>query len=203
MHLEAILKEKLNGAKIDMIIPEFPIQKGSILKDDPFNNQSYKIDYVVYSKSKNLVYFIELKIDMHSRNLKQDDYLQGANEIGLFKILQGLSKIYKASNYRGKSKYNHLIKKLNEINWVNGNDQCFEILENDIKTEIIYIQPIIKENDKNKESIITFKEIIKNLTESEEPLTKRFLESLEKWETDCEKLHFNLWKKQYYQNQHL
>jgi len=35
--------------------------------------------------------------------------------------------------------------------------------------------------------IITYEKIIKGLADSKEPLTKRFLESLEKWQTECKK----------------
>jgi hypothetical protein len=54
----------------------------------------------------------------------------------------------------------------------------------EIEPSIIYIQPLNKENEK---SIISFDDIIKALSDSNDLLTKRFIESLEKWKSDTNK----------------
>jgi hypothetical protein len=191
LHLKIIF-EKVKGVKIDIIIPEFPIQKNSLPFHSKFNikplkrpNQSFQIDYLCYSNTPiPKVYFIELKTEVNSRNNKQDWYLKNAKKIKIDGLLKGLKEIYENSNQKGK--YNNLLKMLveaNDINWVKMNSESFDVLETDIEPEIIYIQP---RSDENKDSIITFNEIIEHLKGAEEPLTKRFLESLKKWQMDYE-----------------
>jgi hypothetical protein len=46
------------------------------------------------------------------------------------------------------------------------------------------IDNLFKENE---ESIISFNDIIKALSDSNDPLTKRVIESLEKWKSDTNK----------------
>ena len=180
--------EKILGEKIDVLIPEFPIRKGSLPQEFSFNkdpnernNQSFKIDYLVFSENKNLVYFIELKTDVSSLNQKQDWYLETAKKEGMLKILDGLREIYPKSNKNGKSKYEYLFKKLNEIGWIKGLDGDFEILIKSPNIEIRYIQPT---NPKNLNDRIIFDDIILALSDSKEPLTLRFIESLKKWKSN-------------------
>ena len=189
MHLKEILHKKY-GSEIDEIIPEFPIRKGSLPQNTLFNknpkerkNQSFKIDYLAYSNSKNIIYLIELKTDVGSRNLKQDWYLKEAQKLGMHKILDDLKPIYKASNKNGKVKYEYLFKKLSDKGLIKGINASFEIINADLKIEIIYIQPTRATIDN---SIITFQDIIDNLkAKSNSELTKRFLKSLKKWQSDC------------------
>jgi len=75
LHLKEILKRKLNDATIDIIIPEFPLRKGDLNNFMDNDNKSYKIDYLVFSKTRNQVYLIELKTDQKSRRYVQYDYL--------------------------------------------------------------------------------------------------------------------------------
>lgn len=181
LHLEIIL-EKVLGVEIDKIIPEFPLRLGELPDENPNSNLSYKIDYLAYSKEQNKVYLIELKTENSSLRNAQDKYLKSAQKIKVQGILEGLQKIYKASNQ--KVKYDYLLNMLNQqqkINWIRKNDKSFEILDIDIEPTIIYIQPTSKENN---EAIITFDKIIKVLSEIKEPLTQRFIESLEKWKID-------------------
>lgn len=192
LHLEAILKEKLGEDKLNLIIPEFPVRKGSLPQDPLYNidpkigkNQSFKIDYLAYSKSQNIVYFIELKTDLGSRNSKQDWYLKEAKNLGMYQVLEDLKPIYKASNKNGRIKYEHLFKKLCENGLTKGSNSSFEIVETDIKDEIIYIQPT---SDIIDNSIITFRDIINNLkNDSNTEFTKRFLKSLIEWQSECAK----------------
>lgn len=196
LHIKELFK-KLYDAEINLVLPEFPIRKGSLPNDVNYNNklaknyksnQSFKIDYLAYSKNKNLVYFIELKTDVGSRNLKQDWYLKAAQKLGMYKVFDDLKPIHKASNKNGRIKYEYLFKKLDKIDLIKGDRSDFEIINNPLNIERRYIQPIIKENDTNKKLIITFQDIIDNLKDvSNTELTKRFLESLEQWQTDCKK----------------
>jgi len=178
LHLETIM-EKVLDVKIDMIIPEFPLRLGELPDENPNSNLSYKIDYLAYSKEQNKVYLIELKTENSSLRNSQDKYLESAKKIKLQGILEGLQKIYIATNQ--KIKYIHLLNKLEEMKWIEKNDKLFEILDIDIEPNIIYIQPT---NSKNEKSRIIFDDVILALSDSKEPITQRFVQSLEKWKVD-------------------
>ena len=181
IHLEKII-EKILGTKIDIVIPEFPVRVGEISKKHPKLNKSFKIDYLTYSKNENKVYLIELKTDQRSRREKQDWYLKSASKIKVKGLVSGLLKIYKATNQ--KIKYNNLLDKIEKIGWIERENTTITNLNIEIEPVIIYIQPLKKENE---ESIISFDDIIKALSDSNDLLTKRFIESLKKWKSDTNK----------------
>ena len=181
IHLENII-EKILGTKIDLIIPEFPVRVGEISERHPELNKSFKIDYLTYVKNENKVYLIELKTDQRSRREKQDWYLESASKIKVKGLVSGLIKIYNATNQ--KVKYNNLLDKIEKIGWIERDNKTIRNLNIEIEPSIIYIQPLNKEN---KESIISFDNIIKALSDSNDLLTKRFIESLEKWKSDTNK----------------
>ncbi|MCK4636196.1 MAG: hypothetical protein KAT32_05025 [Candidatus Moranbacteria bacterium] len=181
IYLDKII-EKILGEKIDLIIPEFPVRVGEISERHPELNKSFKIDYLTYSKKENKVYLIELKTDQRSRREKQDWYLKRASEIKVKGLVNGLIKISKATNQ--KVKYNNLLDKIEKIGWIERDNKTIKNLNIEIEPSIIYIQPLNKENEK---SIISFDDIIKALSDSNDLLTKRFIESLEKWKSDTNK----------------
>lgn len=181
IHLENVI-EKILGTKIDIIIPEFPVRIGEISEKHPELNKSFKIDYLTYSKNENKVYLIELKTDQRSRREKQDWYLERASKIKVKGLVSGLLKIYNATNQ--KVKYNNLLDKIEKIGWIERNNKTIKNLNIEIEPTIIYVQPLNKENNK---SVISFDDIIKALNNSSDLLTKRFIESLEKWKSDTNK----------------
>lgn len=182
--------EKILGKKLDIIIPEFPIQKDSLPHHPKFNvkplkkpNQSFQIDYLCFSSEPlPKVYFIELKTEMNSRNDKQDWYLKSAQNLKVEGILYGLKEIYKATNQ--KEKYDNLLDKLEKIEWIERSNKSFKVLKINIQPKTVYIQPI---NNRIDTSIITFDDIIKKLEETNNPLTERFIKSLELWKLDTNK----------------
>lgn len=181
IHLEKIIK-KILGTKIDLIIPEFPVRIGEISERPPDLNKSFKIDYLTYSKTENKVYLIELKTDQRSRREKQDWYLKSASKIKVKGLVSGLLKIHNAANQ--KVKYNNLLDKIEKIGWIERDNKKIKNLNIEIKPTIIYIQPLNKENE---ESIISFGNIIEALSDSNDLLTRRFIESLERWKSDTNK----------------
>lgn len=181
IHLDKII-EKLLGTKIDLIIPEFPVRIGEISKKYPESNRSFKIDYLTYSKNENKVYLIELKTDQRSLNKKQDSYLRNSVDIKVKGLVSGLLKIYKVT--KQKVKYNNLLDKIEKIGWIERDKKTIKHLDIEIEPSVIYIQPL---NIENKESVISFDDIIKALSDSNDFLTKRFIESLEKWKSDTNK----------------
>ena len=122
VHLDKII-EKILGTKIDFVIPEFPVRIGELPEQDPSNNQSFKIDYLTYSRNENKVYLIELKTDQRSRRAKQDLYLKNASEIKVKGLVDGLIKIYEATNQ--KVKYDNLLDKIEKIIWIKRTDKPY------------------------------------------------------------------------------
>lgn len=181
LHLEKIIEKKFN-IKIDTIIPEFPVRVGEIYNNLSEINKSFKIDYLTYSGFSNKVFLIELKTDLKSRRDNQDKYLQGAVRIKLNGLLNGVLEIYKATQHR--TKYNYLLDKLVLINWLKRDNNTIKISCPDIVPEIIYIQPL---NPDNLNNVVSFDDIIEILSSSNDTLTKRFIESLERWKTDPNK----------------
>ena len=178
IHLDKII-EKILGEKIDLIIPEFPVRIGELPEQDPDNNQSFKIDYLTYSKKENKIYLIELKTDQRSRRKKQDLYLKHATELKIKGLVTGLIKIYEATNQ--KLKYENFFDKIENVGWIKRYKKTITNLNIEIEPSIIYIQPL---NEENEKSIISFDDIINALSDSNDLLTKRFIESLEKWKSD-------------------
>jgi len=178
IHIETII-EKLLGSKIDMVIPEFPVRVGEISEKLPELNKSFKIDYLAYSSKSQKVYLIELKTDQRSLREKQDWYLESAVKVKVTGLIDGIIKIYNAT-YQ-KVKYNNLLKKLEEIDWIKRDKESLINLHCEIKPEVIYIQPV---NTDNKNNVISFDDVINALSDIDDPLTRRFVKSLEKWKID-------------------
>ena len=84
---------------------------------------------------------------------------------------------------RKNQSFKNLFKKLSDKGLIKGINASFEIINANLKIEIIYIQPTRATIDN---SIITFQDIIDNLkAKSNSELTKRFLKSLKKWQSAC------------------
>jgi hypothetical protein len=181
IHLEEIIEKKFK-TKIDLIIPEFPIRIGEISETHPELNKSFKIDYLAFSKSEKRVFLIELKTDLLSRREKQDWYLESAAKIKVMGMVEGLIKIYDATTQ--KVKYDNLLEKIEEIGWIKKDRKNIINLNVEIEPSVVYIQPL---NNKNESSIISFSDIIETLSDSNDSVTKRFIESLEKWKFDTNK----------------
>lgn len=189
IYLDKIIERKF-GAKIDLVIPEFPIRKDNLPNHSRFNkkplkkpNQSFQIDYLLYSKSDiPQVFLVELKTDKNSRNEKQDWYLEEASKIKVKGLVEGLIKIHSATNQ--KLKYDNLLDKIEKIGWIKRGNKTIKNLNIEIEPSILYIQPT---NEESIDSVISFDDIIIALSDSNDPVTKRFIESLEKWKSDTNK----------------
>jgi hypothetical protein len=181
IHLEEILK-KIKGVSIDLIIPEFPVRIGNIYPEKAELNKSFKIDYLGYSKRDDKVFLIELKTDQSSRRSKQDWYLEQASKIGVNGLVDGVLKIYKATNQ--KVKYEYLLGNLEAINWISKTDEGYQNLAVSISPEIVYIQPL---NMDRSSGVICFDDIIDSLADSNNEITIRFLQSLERWKSNVNK----------------
>jgi hypothetical protein len=175
IYLKQIIQNRF-GVPIDAIIPEFPVRVGAII--DKEINKSFKIDYVCVCQDKQIVFLVELKTDMLSRREKQDWYLKRAQEINVKGLVDGLFKIYAASNQ--KRKYNYLFHEMENLGWIMDFEGTISSFDRMYKMEILYIQPEKHPEDASS-MVITFEDIITFLKTQSDSVSKRFSESLERW----------------------
>lgn len=165
--------------KIVGIIPELPIRLAMVDKKYEYTNladRSYKVDFYLLGET-GINYFVEFKTDSTSRREKQDNYLLNSQKVGMDLIIQGITKISRASSY--KKKYNHLKDKLIKNNLISDNNSF--IGKNEIKN--IYVQP---KNIKNDLLCIDFRWISNWLESKKEKDTfeKYFANALKVWAID-------------------
>lgn len=178
LYLNQIL-EKTHKTTIDLIIPEFPVRIGEISNKYLTLNRSFKIDYLAYSQNDQRVFLVELKTDLHSLRDKQNWYLESASKIKVSGLVNGLLKIYDATNQ--KNKYNKLLDKLESINWIKRSKDGILNTDCEIQPEVVFIQPVVTENIG---VIISFDDIIQILSEYQDTLSQRFIKSLGTWKND-------------------
>ena len=102
-----------------------------------------------------------------------------AKEINIHGLVNGIIKIYKATNQ--KKKYNYLIEELINLDWINKENKNLMNTSKNYNISIVYIQPKKTENDSD---IITFDDIIDILQSKEDDLSKRFVQSLNRWKVN-------------------
>lgn len=173
--LDKIFNAVLSENVID-IIPEFPIRIGTIYPAIDIN-QSYKVDYVVFTQS-NKIYLVELKTDNGSIREEQYKYYFASIEAGIKSILNGLIQIYNATDY--KSKYEYLLRKL-------VNNGAISINKNEyIPTDKYFFHstPIFIKPTKNQDDegiVINFDSIINVLNKESDETSKHFVKALAEW----------------------
>lgn len=187
------LLEFMEGSKVNpIIIPEFPIKRGIVREGDK-TNKSIKIDYVAFDDI-GTVYYIELKTDIKSRSLIQDQYLEECRKKGFNTILDGLKDIFVAT--KSKNKYYCLFELLQAANVVKLPDKLKQAIKSnsaevielikEIKVvkefpniKIVYIQPRKTENKNN--ICIEYDDIVNFLQKRNDGLSSLFSEYLPKW----------------------
>jgi hypothetical protein len=174
LYLKQIFNSKY-GILIDYIIPEFPLRIGEII--DKEVNESFKIDYLCVSQVHQKVYLVELKTDTLSRRSKQDWYLGRAREINTAGLVNGLIKIYKATNQ--KNKYMNLLHELERVGWITFDHQQIINTSKPNDIQILYIQP--EKHPDDTEEVISFDDIISILKTNTDDVSSRFIQSLERW----------------------
>lgn len=190
LYLPEVLKGKLGFPFMPVLIPEFPVRIGTIKKNE--SNQSCKIDYIAFSKDADRVVFVELKTEGKSRRSVQDKYLQDAQSFGFRKLLEALLDIFRATN--AKRKYFYLLEYLegmgqlkipphmkeimsrSNLQGVNKASREVTITTKVKRCDIVYIQPNAGTPD-----IISFDYFRSFVQKYDDPISKRFAISLEKW----------------------
>ncbi|MCP3684826.1 MAG: hypothetical protein GY861_19335 [bacterium] len=191
VYLKEVLEKKYKTKLNDDLIPEFPVHIATIYPDI-HTNKSFKIDYVAFTQDYSEIFLVELKTDSSSRREKQDKYLQDAASTGLTDLIEGLKKIFQATN--SKRKYFHMFKLLETVgvielpkqlqptvfskNMTGVNDLIakVKVVKQIPKCRIVYVQPTGE-----GENIINFKKFSSIITKYNDPITMRFAQSLDKW----------------------
>jgi hypothetical protein len=175
IYLPDILHHRF-GYEIEGIIPEFPIRIGEISSNESIN-KSFKIDYVVKVKNEKRIILIELKTDDASRRPEQDCNLKKALSKDFDQLLEGVKKIYDATDY--KEKYKHLLNELERLGFIQvENGEHIRIVKDQYQTRLVYIQPNVKDDN---ELSIGFEEIADIIEKRKDPLSLRFSRSLREW----------------------
>jgi len=175
--LKQIIQNKYN-LSIDTVIPEFPVRVGAIIEKEI--NKSFKIDYVAVNQKMKQVFLVELKTDLLSRREKQDWYLKRAQEINIHGLVDGLIKIFHATNQ--KSKYMYLLNDIESLGWIEMSGNTIKNTSERYDVKMLYIQP--EKHPEEASDVVTFDDIISVIKTNTDALSIRFAESLERWKVN-------------------
>ena len=112
-----VLGECLDVELHPVVIPEFPLRKGT-LDGENGSNQSYNVDYVAFSMDRRTTFLVELKTDMTSIDDDQKEYLSNARNMGVGPLVEGIVRICETKGIRKRSKYVHLLNLLAKLELV-------------------------------------------------------------------------------------
>ena len=117
-----VLGECLDVELHPVVIPEFPLRKGTLDGENAHAkpNQSYNVDYVAFSMDRREAFLVELKTDMSSVDDDQKRYLCKAREKGLGEFVSGVIEICTATEKA--TKYVHLLHLLASLKLVSISD---------------------------------------------------------------------------------
>ena len=199
LYLPQVLQRKFGKPFLDDLIPEFPVRVGTI-DPDQATDKSVKIDYVAVSTDGKMAALVELKTDPKSLREKQYKDLVAARNKGLTALLEGLVKIYQATD--AKRKYFRLLAYLQSLGLIHIPAELARIMARDSvqganaaasaititsrveDCQIVYVLPKITEVERLKypqAEFITFEEFRVVVTERHDPLSQRFAQSLVEW----------------------
>ena len=201
LFLREVLSAKLGVELHPVVIPEFPLRKGTLYADR--SNQSFNVDYVAFSQDDQKAYLVELKTDMGSRRDDQSCYLVKARDVGIRKLVCDIKLLAKASDK--KPKYVHLLHLLSKVGVISiPNNSLYEksfptakpgwsaalekveVRTNDKfakKPEVVFIQPTVngdKRHDKHNFNVIVFDEVA-DIVEQHGELGSIFANHLREW----------------------
>lgn len=191
LYLPDVLKAKTGTEINPVIIPEFPVRIGTIYPHIPID-KSFKIDYVCFSADGKIALFVELKTDNTSRRQEQDRYLMASCKAGFASLVEGVIRIFKATN--AKRKYFCLLDMLavagfveipaemyaivqkDGLQGINSMAEQIKILDCPDESRIIYIQP-----DGTGSDVVSFDEFGAVVSGYDDAVSRRFCQSLKGW----------------------
>ena len=134
LYLRHVLERRLNVDLHPVVIPEFPLRLGTLLRHgglksedrskEASDNQSVKVDYVAFSRDRTRAYLVELKTDDASMESGQEKYLCAASRTDFHHLVAGIVCMCKAS--KKKQKYVHLLHRLSQIGFLDVGDELYE-----------------------------------------------------------------------------
>lgn len=193
VYLKAVVEERAGIALEDEIIPELPIKR-SLASSERDDGTSTKVDYALFAKDRSKVFFVELKTDIRSRRVAQDDnYLEVVKRNGFRQIVEGIRSLILAT--KEHRKYNHLSTALARLGYLTLPADLGEHLFSspprrgrrtklkqiavcpiDAPVEVLYVQP-----DKDGDRCIDFDTFAAHVGRFDDPLSRRFAEHLLRW----------------------
>jgi hypothetical protein len=190
IYLKELIKDSIGESIEELLIPEFPINK-KLFDTNLQKNESYKVDYLTYSKNSNTVYFVELKANMNSRRTKQDQYLEKCLNLSFNEVIEGLKEIFIVTE--SWQKYFNLFTNLEDITLISlPKDFIKEELRNkhkrkvfankiiieNVKMKLLYIQPVKSEFSCNDIVSIDYKSLYDILSKYTDDFSFQFKEFL-------------------------
>lgn len=193
LYLQDLIMFKTGSMVCPIIVPEFPIKRELVCPGYK-TNKSIKIDYVAFG-TNGTVYYTELKTDVNSRRVSQDDYMDTCVSIGFSRIINGLKDIFIATS--SKQKYYQLFELLQTAEVISlpaglkeavASDnseiisliKCIELKREFPESKIVYIQPHQEKDTENKH-FIGFEDIVEVLKGRNDEFSRAFSEYLLKW----------------------
>ncbi len=197
VYLKAVVEELEGVALEDEIIPELPIKRDLIWPDahPRTHNLSVKVDYVLSSRDRSRVFFVELKTDGDSRRDEQDAYLEKARTLGFRRIVEGVRALLLKTD--AHQKYHHLASSLARLGYLAlPPDLASHIYPRphpalatrlgeivvtplDPEVKVLYVQP----EKTGKDHCIDFERFAAHVRRHADPFSVRFAEHLLAWRT--------------------
>ncbi len=193
VYLAGLLEEFTDRPMMDMILPEFPVKLDLVCAKEP-SGRSVKVDYVLFSQNREMVYFVELKTDQGSFDADQHKRLEAAKRVGFREILRGLTEIVRRTN--SPQKYYHLLYWLCEAGFLelppDIEDYVYpevkkglklrldriEVAPIDPEIQVVYILP----HAMPELNCMDFPRIIGYLGRFDDDFTRLFAASLSRWQ---------------------
>ncbi len=191
LYLAEVIEAKLGFPVNGRIVPEFPVRIGTIQQEKPLN-RSFKIDYLVLSRSGDTAIFVELKTEEMSRRDDQDRYLIAAQKAGLPVLIEGVLDVFRVTD--AKRKYFCLLEYLESLALIGIPEQLRDIMlrprlqgatkasrqiqitEQVSEILILYVQPTGTGSE-----VVSFEEFRAVVQTHDDPISRRFAQSLSEW----------------------
>ncbi len=200
VYLKGVVEERLGVVLEDTLIPELPIKRDLIWPERP-TDASVKVDYALFTKDRSRVFLVELKTDRGSRRDTQDDYLSKCETLGFRAIVDGIRAILLKTN--AHQKYHHLAATLAGLGYLllppeldaylypepriglSAQLRQIQVTPVESKVEVIYPQPEPRRPVEGEaaERCIDFAQFATYVRRFDDPVSRRFAESLGRWRT--------------------
>jgi hypothetical protein len=196
LYLQQVVQEVTQTELQSTIIPELPIKRDLIWPEKP-TCQSVKVDYALFSKDGEQIYFVELKTDQSSRRAAQDTYLSLAKTVGFGAIVDGIVQIARRTD--AHRKYHRLLCELEALGFVQlppdlrdflypqprrglaGQLRSIQLTPRNPRVNVLYVQP----RSDGSPDTIGFDTFARVVRAHSDPLSQLFARYLDRWQIDA------------------